>query len=302
MDYQNSKVVVLVFLILIIFLLYNKKCENFSNLMNTSNKNYGYNNLTDNSAPYYGYKEEELTELQIILNQIINQINTKSKSNFYLGNLENITITQQPNNKLNYIIDVFLFEKDKYYTLRTMINFTSDSNNQVEVNNITRGNAFKYNLNNSEIERHPQVFERTMSSHKNFNNVYTIKGINDSSLNFSITDGLNIGDKNIPTPIEHDKDILPLSIQEDGHYKAEQNRQLILKNTHLKNRPNCWDCNGINKENPHHLSCNIFEREQEHLIDSIQPKFNSSIHKNLSDKKENEWLFSPTRLEIDHNL
>lgn len=304
MEYQKSKLVIIVFLILIIYLLYNKKCENFTNLIHNSNKYLGYNNLTDNSSPYYGYQQEEITELERILKKIILEINIQSNSNFYLGNIENITMTQQPNNKLNYVVDVFLFEKDKDYTLRCMMNFIVNTNKQIEIISITRGNAFKYDFNNSKVEKHPHVFEKRISNVSDFKNKYTIKGINDSSLHFSLTKdlNLNLGLKENPKPLEHNKDILPLSVEQDSYYKHEQNKNFIYQNVYDEKKPNCWDCNGIKKENPHHSTCNIFEREQEPLLDSMQPRFNSSIHKNITDKKENEWLFSPTRMEIDHNL
>ena len=109
--------------------------------------------------------------------------------------------------------------------------------------------------------------------------------------------------KEIPTPVEFDKDILPLSVKKIFIDKSDQNIKFIINNiVNENNKTRCWDKDGIRNNNPKHSSCVVFKREKEPLLDQVQPKFNSSIHKNISDPKENEWLFSPTRLEVDHNL
>ena len=296
MNYQNSKLVIICFLILIIYLIYDKKCENFTNLIKTSNKYYGYNNLTSGSSPGRVYNREKITELESILNQIIVQINKQTNNNFYLGDIENITFRQQPDNSLNYVIDFYLFERDKDYTFKTLLNFTILPNKKIQVNNITRGNAFKYDFNNYKLNEHPHLFNHKLSHSSNFKTKYTITGIPDTKLHFSITDVENI----IPRPLEHDKDILPLYTENDKLFKKEENRKFMLKN--CSKELGCWDTNGIRNQNPHHNTCNVFQKSQVPILDSLQPQFNSSIHKNLGDKKRDEWLFSPTRLEIDHNL
>lgn len=42
-------------------------------------------------------------------------------------------------------------------------------------------------------------------------------------------------------------------------------------------------------------------KSQKKRLVRSQPQYNPSVHKNISDQKENNWLFSPTRIEIDHN-
>ena len=303
MNYENGKIVLIVLMILIMYVMCINKKESFVNLLKTSNKNYGYNNLTDNSGPYYSYSQKNISQLDGILLQLIDEINRQSNSNFYLGNIENITVNKVGMGELNYIVDVFLFEHDKDYTLRTLMNFNVNGNKQVQVNSISRGNAFKYDMNDPQMEDHPQVFNHRLSRNNNFKDIYTIKGVNNSTLEFTKADNSHIPkQKEVPTPAEFDSDILPMSIQEDSLYKSEQNRKLLLQNVVLENRPNCWNADGIRNEDPHNLSCNTFQREQEPLIDAMQPRFNSSIHKNISDDNESKWLFSPTRLEVDHNL
>ena len=309
---QNYKLVLVVLLVLVIYLLYNNQKENFENSkklikskfynkFNVSNNNYGYNNINDNSGSRYSVSGNKLENLKSILNEIVDKINIKTDSNFYLGNIDNITKSLDNENRYNYLIDTFLFEKDKDYTLKVIIDFVKTKNGKIQVKNITRSNAFKYDSNNSKFEDHPQVFNYKLSEPKNFKDKYNISGIMNTQLESSILkDNIN---KEIPTPVEFDKDILPLSVQEDIYYKSDQNRKFIINNiVNENNKTRCWDKDGIRNNNPKHSSCVVFKREKEPLLDQVQPKFNSSIHKNISDPKENEWLFSPTRLEVDHNL
>ena len=127
---QNYKLVLVVLLVLVIYLLYNNQKENFENSKNlikskfynkfnvSNNNNYGYNNINDNSGSRYSVSGNKLENLKSILNEIVDKINIKTDSNFYLGNIDNITKSLDNENRYNYLIDTFLFEKDKDYTLK----------------------------------------------------------------------------------------------------------------------------------------------------------------------------------------
>ena len=64
--------------------MYTKKNEKSTNLINTSIKEYGYNNITNNASSDYSIPGKELTELGTnFLNDIVNQINEDMTSHFH---------------------------------------------------------------------------------------------------------------------------------------------------------------------------------------------------------------------------
>ena len=276
---QSYKLLLIVLLILIIYLLYDNQKENFTDLnklfnksnnlqkFNLDNHEYGYNGINDHSGSRYSVTDNKLNELKKILDEIVEGINRKTDSNFYLGNIDNITKSLDNENRFNYLVDAFLFEKDKDYTLKVIFEFLIKKNGKVQVKNITRSNAFKYDSNNSKFEDHPQVFNYKLSEPKNFEEKYNISGIMKTDLESSVLkDNIN---KEIPTPAEFDKDILPLAVQEDNYYKSEQNRKFIIDNVvnEKNNKMRCWNKDGIRNSNPKHSNCVVFKREKEVLLD-----------------------------------
>ena len=97
------------------------------------------------------------------------------------------------------------------------------------------------------------------------------------------------------------QEFTPLLVEKDIHYLKEKENVELKMNSDCSKNKRCWDNNGILNKDPKFFSCsplNNFKREPIPL----QPTFNSSLIKNISDKKENSWLFKPTRVEIDHNF
>ena len=297
---KNNNLVIIIFLVVILYLIYTKQKEGFNNYNKT--KFVNYQGLTNNSGPIYTKTTKTIDELNVILLQIIDQINQETKSNFHLVEIDNVTNNSPSKTKeRNYIVDVFVHEKYKDYTLRLMIDFTVQKNKKIQVNTITRSNTFKYDFNKIDNvkDNENQNIDRCITDEINFKEKVDIRASNNIDLPYSIYDGIST--KN-PMPVEFANDFLPKMVEKDVHYKKlkiqnKKNKQVC--NTELR----CWDCQSVANRNPQFCSCNSinkFKLERTPLLNS--PKFNPSIHKNISDKKENEWLFSPTRLEIDHNL
>ena len=303
MDNQgNNNLIIIVFLIVILYLIYSKQKEGFYNY--NKNKFINYQGLTTNSGPIYTKTTKTIDELNAILIQIINQINQETKSNFHLIEIDNVTNNSPTKTKeKNYIVDVFVHEKYKDYTLRLIIDFTVQENKKIQVNTITRSNAFKYDFNkiNNVIDNQNQNknIDRCITDEINFTEKVDIRASNNIVLPYSIYEGNTT--KN-PMPVEFANDFIPKMFEKDIHYnklKTQNKKNKQVCNTELR----CWDCQSVANRNPQFCSCNSinkFKLERTPLLNT--PKFNPSIHKNISDTKNNEWLFAPTRLEIDHNL
>lgn len=292
---SNNNLVIIIFLIIILYLIYSKQKEGFSN----RNKFINYKGLTTNSGPIYVKTTKTIDELNIVLVQIIDKINQQSKSNFHLVEIDNVTNNTVNNtNEKNYVVDVFVHEKLKDYTLRLMIDFTIQEDKKIQINTITRSNAFKYDFNKFSDDNEDYNIDKCITDESNFKKKIDIRASNNIDLPYSIYRGSTT--KN-PMPVEFANDFLPNMVEKDIHYKELQENYVKNKktcNTDLR----CWDCQSVPNRNPQYCSCNSinkFKLERSPLLET--PKLNPSLHKNVSDEKNNGWLFSPTRVEIDHN-
>lgn len=276
----NKNHLIIVFLILVLLFLYYNKKEQFKDF---TQKFYNYNGLVNNNFNPYIYKESEVSELYLIITKILKEINIKTNSNLVLGkainNFDNIVIDKLNKNKNRYLVDVFVNDIKEDYTLRLMINFDYNKKTKnIDVIKINRSNALKYNDNHIidyDIER-------------DCNNKFGILPKNNIKIEYSnLNDSMN---KELPIPAIYQTEILPNKIQD---------KNCKIKNK-CDNNVRCWDCMGIRNNHPRKCKCDGNQVIKKKLC--IEPNFNPSMHKQMSNISENSWLFSPTRLEIDKNL
>lgn len=264
--------------------------------------NYDYNKIKSNNIGHAVINKTKMKKLELILYKIITMINSETDSEYIVGNIDNISINKLDNKSKQYIVDLFLFDKKDNYTLKILIDFTITKQNELSddiiINTITRSNAMKYNYNYLDLNNKPhQDINKLLSKEEQ---IY-IKGFNNISLPYSLYKGTKRDLNKKINPNDYYNDFLPLLVEQDINHliQFENNQQQNKNNKNNKNNI-CWNCNSGGKQS---LTCkckslNKFERE----TIPLQPKFNSSIMKNISDKKENSWLFEPTRVEIDHNF
>ncbi len=299
---NNTPILFVLLLVLVVFLIYSKQREQFSN---RTKNHFNYSNLLSKSSPPWVQTNKTLDEIQYVLLEIIRLINKDTNKEFYIGNIDNITKDKLENKTIRYLIDLFLFEKTENFTIRVIIDFIIDSDNNVVVNTITKSNANKYKYNT--LLSNPYDFESCITDNRNQTEKIHIKGFNEISLPHALYDGTL--SKTVPTIPEFNRDILPVMLQKDVNYNKLREKQLNDKNV---NSHKCYDRFGIINDDPKKCKCfshnktpnrknnNNKNITQKKLVRS-QPQFNPSLHKNISDHKENGWLFSPTRIEIDHN-
>ena len=281
---KNS--ILVIFIVIILFLVYENKKESFSNSIYPLN--YNYNKLTSNSSPPWVIKQKKLSKIENGLYKIVKMINNETNRTYFIGSIDNVTINDLDKVNQNYIIELFLYEKNEDYTLKIVVDFTVDNYNNITINTITRGNAMKYDYNYLDLKEKPSKTTCLLDKLEN----PIIKGFNDITLPYSLYEGKRKTLTSKVNPKDYYQDFIPLLVEKDIQYLKEVENTELAKNTKCLKDKSFWDSNGIINKNPE-----VFVREETPL----QPKFNTSIMKNLSDKKENSWLFEPTRVEIDHN-
>ena len=297
---KNKNKVPIIFallIVLVLFIIYTKQREQFSN---RTKKHFNYSNLLSKSSPPWVQTTKTLDEIQYVLLEIITLINKETNKEFYVGNIDNITKDKLEDANTHYLIDLFLFEKKENFTIRVIIDFTIDKNNNVIINTITKSNANKYNY--STTSSNPYNFESCITDKNNQLDKIHIKGFNEISLPHALYDGSL--SKTVPTIPEFNIDILPVMLQKDVNYNKLKKKQL---NDKTVNSHKCYDRFGILNDDPKKCKCfphnktqNIKNNKKKLLI--TQPLFNPTLHKNISDKNENSWLFAPTRTDITNIL
>lgn len=292
---KDKDIVIVFILIIILYLIYTKQKDGFDNMRSSSF--FNYKDLTSNSSAPWTRTVKSVDKITAVLLKIITLINNKTNKEFYLINIDNITNNKIGDNETNYLIDFFIQEKNDDYTLRLIVEFNIDDKNNVKINTLTRSNASKYDFNNNDLSTYN--FNNCITDSSNFTDKINITGFNKVVIPYSLYENTNKGKTK---ELEFQTDFLPNIVEKDIHYK---NLDTMIKK-HKKNCNNnlrCWDCNSVTNRDPQFCSCskiNKFKLEKAPLLE--QPMFNPSIHKNLSDEKNNSWLFSPTRIEVDHNF
>ena len=285
---NNIPIVFALLIVLVLFLIYTKQREQFSN---RTIKHFNYSNLLSKSSPPWVQTTKTLDEIQYVLLEIINLINKETNKEFYVGNIDNVTKDKLEDDTTHYLIDLFLFEKTEHFTIRVIIDFTIYKDNNVVINTITKSNANKYNYNAT--SSNPYNFESCITDKNNQTETIHIKGFNEISLPHALYDGTL--SKTVPTIPEFNKDILPVMLQKDIHYNKLNKSQARKHNFRKYNK---YDRLSLLIEDK---GKSKNSKSQKKKLVRTQPQFNPSLHKNISDHKENGWLFSPTRIEIDHN-
>lgn len=261
----NKNHLLIIFMLFILCILYLKKQETFQNF----NRNaFNYNGLVNYNFEPYIYKEKTISELHIIVENILEEINKKTNSNLKLGkslsNYDNINIEKIDRNTKRYLIDVFVNDVKDDYTLRLLMDFNfNKKTKEINVNKITKSNASRLNLNNNEIK----------------NNDFIVNGYNEDKIDFSAFENKIITYRQ---PQMYKEDIMPLLFQE---------KKCKIKCNDIKN----WDSNGIQDKN---INKSILNTK----VHSVPLLTGQHFYKSLYNKSnENEWLFSPTRVNLAHN-
>jgi hypothetical protein len=217
--------------------------SNFAGLFDNENYNKQYDNnksysgITNNSDTPWTINRNTKDLVQDILRKILNIINTRTQMSYYL-----MSFDQLKQDKLNdgvsvrYVADFFVHEMRDLHTRRMIIIFTVNfSTKEVDVNHVNLSNAFKNP--NKDFMNLPDA-SLILQDNNLLANEYHIMGLNTSKLEHSVLNENKMSPKQVPTPTEFQKWILPMGIA-----SAYQNPQAMFPN---RRQSNCWDTAGVN--------------------------------------------------------
>ena len=203
----------------------------------TSNMFTGINSNSD--TPWTIEKSTKLI-ITDILKKIINEINKKTGMSYVFTAYDQLGQEVICPVRTRFTADFFVHEMRNLETRRIIIKFIVNfSSKQVDVEYINLSNAFK--LPEKQFMDYPAP-ELILQDDNLLRNEYHIMGLNKSNIDFSILRDDEGRPKQVPTPTEFNKWILPLGID-----AASGNPQALFPS---RRHSTCWDTSGANYIEP----------------------------------------------------
>lgn len=226
-----------ILLILIVILNKNQSNEGFTAI---NNKIKNFNNLTNNSDNPWTIDKPTKLIITDIIRKILNNINEKSGMSYYFVDYDQLKQDIISTNETRFVADIFVHEMKNLFTRRILLVFIVNfATKEVQVEHVNLSNAFK----NPEKQFMDYPSPALILQDDNLlHNEYQIMGRNNSKIDFSILKDNEILPKDVPTPTEFQKWILPMGIA-----SAYQNPQALFPS---RKQSNCWDNNGVNYIEP----------------------------------------------------
>ena len=253
--------------------------DGFTNMKQVNNANNSYAGLTNCSdAPWTIDKPTKLVITDII-RKILNEINKQTGMSYYFTSYDQLSHDVITPTETRFVADFFVHEMKNLFSRRFMLVFKvnfADKNVVVEYVNLS--NAF--NLPDKSFMDYPSS-NIILQDDNLLAGEYHIMGKNTSKLDFSILANKDIMPKDVPTPTEFQKWILPMGIA-----AAYQNPQAIFPS---RRQSNCWDSNGINYIEPQ-TTLQMGVRNT-HLTRYPYPYFNPTTNRQQDYNSEYRWMF-----------
>jgi hypothetical protein len=281
MNLQNMNlqyvVILFILIILIVFFQFYGK-ENFINSFITPNIIKNFNGLTNNSDTPWTIDKPTKLIITDIIRKILNMINTQTGMSYQFTAYDQLTQQVLSYNKTRFTADIFTHEMRNLMTRRILLIFVVDfAKKTVDVEYINLSNTFKSPTKDFMDYSSSNLILQDNNLEKN---KYQIMGINASKIDFSILKDTSIR-KDVPTPTEFQKWILPMGIG-----TAYQNPQAIFPS---RRQTFCWDSHGINKVEPQTaLQMGI---KNTPLTRYPYPYFNPTVNRQREWDTEYKWLF-----------
>ena len=226
--------------LLLAIIVINKKTnvEGFSSYGNSDI--HTFENLTNNSDTPWTIDKPTKLIITDIIRKILNKINEQTNMSYYFTAFDQLKQEVVSPIATRFTADLFVYEMKNLFTRRMLLIFTVNfATKQVQVEHVNLSNAFK-NPDKSFMDYPAPAL--ILQDDNLLSNEYHIMGRNNSSLDFSILKDSEILAKDVPTPTEFQKWILPMGIA-----SAYQNPQAIFPS---RKQSNCWDNNGVNYIEP----------------------------------------------------
>jgi hypothetical protein len=201
---------------------------------------YGFDGINSNSDTPWTIEKSTKLVVTDILRKIINQINKKTGMSYIFTAFDQLSQKVLCPRKTLFTADLFLHEMRNLETRRMIIKFVVNfATKQVDVEYINLSNAFKLPEKQFMDYTAPELI---LQDDNLLNNKYHIMGLNNSKIEFSILQDDEGKPRQIPTPTEFNKWILPMGID-----FAAQNPQALFPS---RRQSRCWNSNGVNYAEP----------------------------------------------------
>lgn len=283
--------IIVLFIIFIIFIKTNINNNNNNNKNSSNNKELfdslnmlssgilSFDGLTNNSdSPWTIDKPTKLVITDIIRN-ILNEINKQTGMSYYFTAYDQLKQNILSKEKTRFTADIFVHEMKNLFTRRILLIFVVNfKNKSVEVEYVNLSNAFK---------NPPKTFMDYPSStlilqdDNLLSNEYQIMGRNNSALDFTILKGVETVQRQVPTPPEFQKWILPMGI-----HHSYQNPQAMFPS---RRQSTCWDNNGVNYiESSTQVKMGV---KNTPLTRYPYPYINPTVNRGREYNTEYKWMF-----------
>lgn len=235
--------------------------------------------LTNHSdAPWTIDKPTKLI-ITDILRKILNEINNQTGMSYYMLGYDQLKQDILSSNETRFTADIFVHEMKNLITRRMLIIFTVNFlDKTTKVDHINLSNAF---LNPPKTFMDEPAPALILQDDNLLSGEYQIMGRNNSALDFSILKGLETLPREVPTPPEFQKWILPMGI-----HHAYQNPQAMFPS---RRQSTCWDNNGVNYiESGGYGKTGVKNTPQ---VRKPYPYFNPTVNRAREYDTQYKWMF-----------
>lgn len=250
-------------MLLIIILIMIKLNEN----ANSKEGFTGFAGINSNSDTPWTIEKTTKLVVTDILRKIVNEINNKTGMSYIFTAYDQLGQEKLSTIKTLFTADFFVHEMRNLESRRIIIKFIVNfSTKKVNVEYINLSNAFKLPEKQFMDYTSPELI---LQDDNLLNNKYHIMGLNSSKIEFSILRDDEGRPKQVPTPTEFNKWILPLGIDAS----VTGNPQKMFQH---KSQSKCWGTDGSNFGNK--------------IINSEYPYFNPTVNLQKTWNTEYKWL------------
>lgn len=270
--------IIILFIILIIFSKIGIKNEGFCN-QEIPNGIHTYAGLTNNSDSPWTIDKPTKLIITDIIRKILNNINSQTNMSYYFTAFDQLKQEVISRTETRFIADIFVHEMKNLFTRKIILIFVVDFHSKsVTVEYVNLSNAF---INPEKTFMDEPAPPLILQDDNLLSNEYQIMGRNNSQLDFSILKGLETLPRQVPTPPEFQKWILPMGI-----HHAYQNPQAIFPS---RRQSTCWDNHGINYIEPRdNLKMGV---KNNHITRSPYPYINPTINRQREYNTQYKWMF-----------
>jgi len=253
--------------------------EGFTNARNISGVKNNYAGLTNNSDTPWTIDKPTQLVITDIIRKILNEINKQTGMTYYFTAYDQLKQDVISCSETRFIADFFVHELKNLVSRRIMLVFKVDfATKNVVVEYVNLSNAF--NLPEKSFMDYPSS-NLILQDDNLLAGEYHIMGRNSSKIDFSILADKDITPKDVPTPTEFQKWILPMGIA-----AAYQNPQAIFPS---RRQSNCWDSSGVNYiESQTPLQMGV---RSTHMTRWPYPYFNPTVNRQQDYNGEFRWMF-----------